>query len=579
MINWVLAEADDDLLAGRRTLTDDELMLLLPARETRGAARRITLSIRIADGRRARRFDAVGNVAQLRMQFRDRSVFLAVGPPQRSEPAISSPRALDLMAAVRRCVPVAYIGSARDAGSAGFEAAFRRAIRGALRERLVHHGRGGAPADYRRVRQALQEIDALASTRVAALWDAISGELPAGLAREGRIDVQVTADRLIDWLTDRAELLISTGDHDSRMVPPAEVGSGLQSLLLMQLLTREMSSSGASMLLLEEPESFLHPSAQRALARSLFDAQRVKLILSTHSTVVVDESVAADVVLVKDHKIFSPGDVDETRRQINSALLTGQGSEAIFSRSVLLVEGPGDRAFFETLRRRLSSLLPASVVGNLGVVAVGGKQRFGPWVQLLQNYVDKHSGIAPIDFLVVADGVDASMDIVRGLREGGVVIPSELERRLRLVSGFHASGDVASGIRATRQFNSQAENRNGLPSVLLPVDLEYSALASASPLSIATLCESLNTPVVAREDLMRHLGSKFGGTASSSAVKHDWIRAEIASTLPWREVTPEVRRVLRRWVAPALTAGTPMPAVIRRPRLTVPRSVVSRARP
>lgn len=559
LLHWALTGADDELLSGRRQLTTAEEQLLVPARETRGAARRITLSIRVSDGRRARRFGAVDNVAHLRLQFRSGGVFAALGQPRRSEPTESSKNALELLAALRNCLAVTYVGSNREAGSRQFEDALRGSIRDSLADRLLHQDRGGAPAEYRKARQALKDIESLAKDQAAQVWELLESDLPAGMTRLGGVAFDVSPSDLVDWLTDRATLSVSTGAHDARMVPPVELGSGLQSLLLMGLLTKSAATEQKRLLLLEEPESFLHPSAQRALARRLFDAQDVKLVTSTHSTVVVDESVAADVVLVRGHRIYSPADTDDRRRAINSALLTGQGSEAIFSRSVLLVEGPGDRAFFETLRRRMADFLPPGPLGNLGIVAVGGKTRFGPWVQLLESYQDRHSGYNPIEYLVVADGVDASTDVAAGVRAGGISIPIELDRRFRDASVHYSAGDMEGGRREMVRLNVLSE-AVGFPVCFLPVDLEHAALSKASIATSAAVAKVIGVQATDSHELMRRLGSKIDGPASNASVKHDWTRAEIAHALPWEELTPDVRRVLRRWVEPVVEdAGLRMP--------------------
>src|SRR5690606_33792557 len=110
-------------------LSEAETDLLLPARDTRGAARRLTLAIRIHDGRRARGFQAVDGVAKLRLQFRSGGVFAALGEPRRGEGPESDPKALELLESVQRCVKFAYVPSAREAGSEAFIAALRNSVR------------------------------------------------------------------------------------------------------------------------------------------------------------------------------------------------------------------------------------------------------------------------------------------------------------------------------------------------------------------------------------------------------------------------------------------------------------------
>ncbi|MCB0921682.1 MAG: hypothetical protein KDC08_07695, partial [Actinobacteria bacterium] len=68
VLNWVFNEADRELLGNRRILTEAELALLVPARETRNRARRIVLTIEVADGRSRRKYCRSDGPAELRIQ-------------------------------------------------------------------------------------------------------------------------------------------------------------------------------------------------------------------------------------------------------------------------------------------------------------------------------------------------------------------------------------------------------------------------------------------------------------------------------------------------------------------------------
>ena len=124
-------------------------------------------------------------------------------------------------------------------------------------------------------------------------------------------------------------------------------------MLVIGLLKGVAAAGTRVRLLMEEPETFLHPSAQRELARSLLDNSDLWFIASTHSAAMIDEATVSDVVILRDHRLFAtaPADGLDARQ---SAYMSGRGAEALFSRSVLLVEGAGDVAAFEELRRRLA---------------------------------------------------------------------------------------------------------------------------------------------------------------------------------------------------------------------------------
>lgn len=301
-----------------------------------------------------------------------------------------------------------------------------------------------------------------------------------------------------------------------------------------------------SWLLLEEPEAFLHPSAQRQLAESILGDRSVRRIVSTHSPIIVDESRYGEVVLVRDHRLFEPEVSDERRAEINTALMGGSGAEALFARSVLLVEGPGDKAFFEALRRRLAALDESGRAFQLGIVAVGGKARFGPWIRLLQSYSDSQ-GELPIRWLAVADSIDAAADLARGLRDAGITLPQNVSDLVRDQAKVFQDNGADAGIQHTRRLNAAAR-KSGTRMALLPVDLEYAALGTASDETCERLASRLGLEDSEKKSLLAKLGCKYENPGGRDAMKHDWIRGELAAFIPAAELSPDVTGVLSLWL-------------------------------
>jgi hypothetical protein len=549
LLDWAINELDHALLTGRRSLSTAEAAMLLPARDTRGAARRLTLMVSIPDGRRARRFSSIDRVARLRIKVIGSGVYAAVSQPKRSEPRESERAAIDLLDHLRSSMTLVLIPAARDASSDRFKATLAQAIRLRLEERTLHQQQGGAPVEYRKILHALDAIEKVADELVSPLWDELhaSNSLVPGLAESGKIAFSSSPQALVDWLVDQANLTIATGTHDERMVSPSEVGAGLQSLLDLALLESVEALDSRAWLLVEEPEAFLHPSAQRSLAVELLRERGLHRIISTHSPLIVDEARFGDVVLVRGHKLFQPA-VSETRRaRINSALMSGAGAEALYSRSVLLVEGPGDRAYLEAIRRRIANVDDRGLTSGLGIVSVGGKARFGPWVALLESYVDPATGEQPVRWLAVADSGDAATDLARGIRSAGLSLPVELAKLFTDVSQAFAANDQAEGVERTRRLNSLAAD-TGVPVALMPIDLEYSALQGISNATRARLARETGLEATNLDGLLRKLGSKYGAGPSDSYVKADWIRALMGVVIPWSQVSDDVKALVRRWL-------------------------------
>lgn len=146
--------------------------------------------------------------------------------------------------------------------------------------------------------------------------------------------------------------------EDGLECPAKEAGLGVQSAIVVGLFEalRE-KNTGAGIVLIDEPEMYLHPHAQRQFHRVLTDlvgAGATQVIYSTHSPVFADATRFETLRLLRRRpgcsttvSQVSPeesGKLSGAREQIK--LLTEWGndrSEALFASAVLLVEGPGDR--------------------------------------------------------------------------------------------------------------------------------------------------------------------------------------------------------------------------------------------
>ncbi len=120
-----------------------------------------------------------------------------------------------------------------------------------------------------------------------------------------------------------------------------DLGGGVEQMLMMTVVGETHPSSG--MLLIEEPETSLHPGAQRALLRHLTTwAKERPIIATTHSTVFLDR--AADAATVW-HVERSTATSSVKQIQRDKQLLDSLGvrlSDVFASEKLLLVEGMSD---------------------------------------------------------------------------------------------------------------------------------------------------------------------------------------------------------------------------------------------
>lgn len=542
ILDWIINVADEETLTGRRKLSAQEFTLLVPARRTGGTARRITLTIHIPDGRRRRRFKPAGEYARLRIGVNAEGVVrVNVGEPRRNEPPDDG-TALDLLTTLRACTEYGLVPAARDAGSESFTAALRDAVTARLEERAIHARRAGAPAEYREVKKALATLEQIGKELVQPLWEEMQTTLPPGLAERGELRLSVAPEDFVPWMAERVSLRLVTGTHDADSVAPVEVGSGLQSLL--ELATQQAAATqtgGDRIIAIEEPEAFLHPSAQRTLARLIAQSLPGKRIVSTHSALLVEEARFGDVVLVRDHRFYEPdqSDIDdEVRASINSALLTGFGAEMAFARSVLLVEGEGDRLFFEGLRRRLAISSADGRLDEMYVVPTGSKTSFSPWLRLLRSY--GRDGERPFSWLASPDS-DGATEMLRAWRDAGLPIPTQTAAALSTLASVSRSAR-ADRLEASRSVNT-ASAADGVGLQMLPVDLEQVMLAGAKRPTLSMLAAAVGAPPEEAANLETWLGRR----------KAPWMRAQIAQLTPWPQVSSDAKAVLARWLTGVMT--------------------------
>lgn len=175
--------------------------------------------------------------------------------------------------------------------------------------------------------------------------------------------------------------------EDGLEIPGEELGLGVQSALVVGVFEALRRLGGpVGTVVIEEPEMYLHPQAQRYFYRLLTemaDAGECQVIYSTHSPIFADVERFEALRLVRKEPgamttvawFSDPSDVrfltEHRGRMKVAAAFDPTRSELLFARRVLLVEGPGDRIAAHLTAGKMGLDLDAE---GLTVVPCGSKE-------------------------------------------------------------------------------------------------------------------------------------------------------------------------------------------------------------
>lgn len=195
----------------------------------------------------------------------------------------------------------------------------------------------GAAAGFAAALQGSTVLDQFRSDVAEALSDAMPGTVSA-------TDVRIVAEaELMDDPLSGVTVTLRDGTHD---VPIAEQSDGIRAVAVLSLLA--MSHATAKVVAVDEPETHLHPAAQRSVAKSL-SADGGQRILATHSPAVVSKVDPLDLVAFRPdrtaHQLplgHSVTSYESIARHWSNRLI-----EPLTARSILAVEGPSDRIMAE----------------------------------------------------------------------------------------------------------------------------------------------------------------------------------------------------------------------------------------
>lgn len=194
----------------------------------------------------------------------------------------------------------------------------------------------------------------------------------------------------------------------------SEKGSGIQSAIIIGLFdfyTREVANPGCCLLVVEEPELYLHPHGRRVISDRLddfLDNGKNQVIITTHSSEFIAKASQQNlnIIVVKKDSSSNTTAVntsfdDPKERRV---LLKTQNAEMFFADYVLLTEG-GDKYLVEAIARSYGNKFPDELGPNwlnnfnISVLDIGGKGEFAKYVKKLKEINIAYYVLSDFDFL------------------------------------------------------------------------------------------------------------------------------------------------------------------------------------
>jgi predicted ATP-dependent endonuclease of OLD family len=318
------------------------------------------------------------------------------GTPPKFEPLLSIPQE------VREAVPLIYIGTDRSLRRqlpSQQYSLLRRIFEGINEDfqnpenKVVVRDRQGNEREVvrtERLEQLLKLVMNLLKTdqfkRVeASIKQSVLEQLGLDADADG-IDLYFTPMSSMDFYKN-LDLVIK--DHGFS-ISATEVGEGFQNAIVLAVLRAfEETRRQGAILLIEEPEMFLHPQMQRSLYKTLRKIGRTnQVIYTTHSPHFVSVPDYRDVLLVRrndegTYVIQSALAADNKRREKLLKELDPERSELFFARRLLLVEGDTEKLSYPAYAAKLKLDLDRA---GATIVEVGGKRNLKDFAELAISF-------------------------------------------------------------------------------------------------------------------------------------------------------------------------------------------------
>jgi putative ATP-dependent endonuclease of the OLD family len=188
-------------------------------------------------------------------------------------------------------------------------------------------------------------------------------------------------------------------------MPLSNQGTGLQRMSLIYLIQnmiekKLMGESDNKLLLIDEPEAFLHPEAVRALSRSLYKiGEKMPFMISTHSPILIDLSerhTSIQVFRVGEKEavqlyksVNEQFDDDDIKNMKILNYVDSYVNEFFFADRVVIVEGDTEYIAFKHLAKLKNE--------NVHIIRARGKATIGTLMKILNQFNSSYDVLHDVD--------------------------------------------------------------------------------------------------------------------------------------------------------------------------------------
>lgn len=233
-------------------------------------------------------------------------------------------------------------------------------------------------------------------------WKGASGLLTSDLKLKAKMP---SVRKVVEDILDRTEITTnSAGDLEIK-----DEGTGIQSLMAIGLIKNfaEKRDRKQKLVLLEEPEAFLHPQLQRKLADFLIDVSRqCQLVVTTHSSVIIDSIDLNSIASLPRHTSglewnWHKVNLTDDESGHLGRFCDSKNSELVFAGKAIFCEGITDRNIIVEILESIKD--EGILVDTVSVIEMGGKNTIHKFAMLAKRFNVESIFIVDRDFYKSTD--------------------------------------------------------------------------------------------------------------------------------------------------------------------------------